>query len=110
MDQDSWSFTNTRGRVITTRSTVDAEKYRNDPGFTEVTDTPTVDQVDDTGHVKPYDDPSWTKKKLESEIEARNDAAGADEPHITVDEPGNKPELIAALTADDARRGDAHGS
>lgn len=96
------SFKNSRGVVITTSTPVDIEKYRHDPRFTEVTDTPAVEQVDDDGHVKPYSDPSWTKPKLEAEIEARNDAAGDDEPQIVVEEPGNKPQLIAALEAHDA--------
>lgn len=97
----SWSFTNSRGHVITTENAVDAEKYRHDPGFTEVIDTPPADPAD------AYADPSWTKKKLEAEIEARDDAAGDDEPFIEVEAPGNKAELIAALVADDARRASA---
>lgn len=100
----AWSFTNSRGRVITTHDPITAEKYRYDPAFNEVTDTPAVEQVNDDGHVKPYSDKAWTKAKLEAEIEARNDAAGDEDHRIEVAEPGNRPELIAALEADDARR------
>lgn len=44
----------------------------------------------------------WKVDRLKGEIEARNDARGDDEPLIVVEEPGNKPELLAALRADDA--------
>ncbi|NUO57311.1 MAG: hypothetical protein HOV78_11645 [Hamadaea sp.] len=101
----AWSFTNSRGRVITTHNVVDAEKYRADRNFREVTDTPAAEQVDSEGGVKPYKD--WLKGDLEREVEARNDATGDDEPFIEVAAPGNKPELIAALEADDAHRADA---
>jgi len=52
--------------------------------------------------VDPYK--GWKVDRLKSEVDARNDAAGDHEPQIVVDEPGNKPELLSALRADDARR------
>lgn len=91
---DSWSFTNSRDRVVTTENIVDAERYRNRPGFTEI--------IESEPAAESYDDQSWTKKRLAAEVEARNDARGDDEPPIEVAEPGNKAELIAALLADDA--------
>lgn len=96
----TWSFTNSRGRVITTGDATTAEKYRHDPAFTEVTDTPAVEQVDDDGVVKPYTE--WRKSDLEAEVARRNTTRGADGPFVVVDEPGNKPELVAGLEADDA--------
>ncbi|GAA1138353.1 hypothetical protein [Nocardioides aquiterrae] len=60
----------------------------------------TVDGVEPVA--RPYGE--WLVKELQAEVEARNDAAGDDEPQIVVEPPGNKPELVAALEADDARR------
>lgn len=44
----------------------------------------------------------WTNDELRAEIETRNKAAGEDA-QIMAEPPGNKPELVAALEADDAR-------
>lgn len=49
-------------------------------------------------------------KQLKAEVEKRNDARGDDEPPIEVAEPGNKPQLIAALVADDAAQAAADGA
>lgn len=48
---------------------------------------------------QPY--PKWTKSELETEVARRNEGR-ADEDLVVVDAPGNKPELVAALEADDA--------
>lgn len=37
---------------------------------------------------------------LKAEIDARNDARGSEDDRIVVDSPGNKPQLVAALAAD----------
>ncbi|NUO57317.1 MAG: hypothetical protein HOV78_11675 [Hamadaea sp.] len=64
-----------------------------------------VDQVDgseDGGEgdgPKPYS--KWLKADLEAEVDRRNEGR-EDDDLIEVDEPGNKPELVAALEADDA--------
>jgi hypothetical protein len=45
-----------------------------------------------------------TGKELKDEIDRRNaDRDPADEAYVRVEPPGNKPELAAALQADDAR-------
>lgn len=49
---------------------------------------------------KPYLD--WKKDELELEILTRNEGR-PDSEQIEVEAPGNKPELAAALNADDAR-------
>lgn len=55
------------------------------------------DPEDPTDDVPPYSD--WQVKALKREIDERN---AERETPIEVAEPGNKPELIAALEADDA--------
>lgn len=48
------------------------------------------------------DYPSFSKKQLEDEVKLRNsERKTEDVDYIVVDAPGNKPELIAALVADD---------
>lgn len=55
----------------------------------------------DAGGEGAYSGREWSKSKLEAEVKARNaDRDAAD--HVQVAEPGNKPELIAALEQDDA--------
>lgn len=45
---------------------------------------------------------SLSKKQLEDEVKLRNSERKTDDvDYIVVDAPGNKPELVAALTADD---------
>lgn len=56
---------------------------------------------EDDGDGEPQSYAKWKKPDLEAEIAKRNEARDADD-HIVPDEPGNKPELIAALEADDA--------
>lgn len=48
-----------------------------------------------------YSGSKWTVKALKAEVEARNSERADDDP-VEVEAPGNKPELIAALVADDA--------
>lgn len=104
MSQQSpeWSFRNSLGQVITTGDATTAMKYRTSDGFTEITGTPALEQVveGDTGvTVKPYTE--WLREDLENEVERRNDARGDDDVLVEVAAPGNKPELAAALEADD---------
>lgn len=54
----------------------------------------------DGGPASKYDD--LRAADLKDAIAARNDARGDDEPQIVPDPPGNKPQLVAALVADDA--------
>lgn len=46
---------------------------------------------------------SRTVAELRAEVERRNGERGEDDEPVTVEEPGNKPELVAALEADDER-------
>lgn len=50
----------------------------------------------------PVDYSSWTVAQLREEVERRNDARGDEQVYVMVAEPGNKPELVAGLAADDA--------
>lgn len=47
---------------------------------------------------------AMSKPDLQAEVERRNDARGAEEPLVQVGGKGNKPDLIAALVADDTAR------
>lgn len=49
---------------------------------------------------------AMSKPALQAEVERRNDARGAEEPLVQVAGKGNKPDLIAALVADDTARAD----
>lgn len=51
---------------------------------------------------KPYAE--WSKPQLEDEIDKRRDARGPEDRVIDVEAPGNKPQLVAALEADDINK------
>lgn len=85
------------GHEVVDEAAVDRNGRPRDASYPERTTDDGVEPV-----TKPYAE--WTKAELEGEIEARNDAAGDDEPQIEVEAPRNKPELVAALQADDVRR------
>lgn len=55
----------------------------------------------DDDEVDAYED--WTVEQLKDEVKARNDGRGEDEAKVEVEAPGNKPELIDALEADDEK-------
>lgn len=51
---------------------------------------------------KPYLE--WSKSDLENEVSRRNDARGAEDRYVDVESPYNKPQLAAALEADDINK------
>jgi hypothetical protein len=61
---------------------------------------PRTDKAGEPASSSIYD--SYSKADLEDEVAKRN--ADRDEPdHVAIAPPGNKPDLIAALTADDTK-------
>lgn len=89
-----WAFENSRGRQITTRDAVTAEKYRQDARFTEVTRTDAAGEPDPVPYAR------QRKSDLEAEVARRN--VGRNEADLIPDT-GTRDELAAALDADDAR-------
>lgn len=81
-----------------TAATPDLEKRVKNPAHWDGDPVQEPEQAD----VDPYK--GWKVDQLKAEVTARNDATGEGEPQIEVAEPGNKPELLDALRADDAHR------